>query len=218
MLSGSLSSVLGSRLMSPGVDRRVQCSCGACRSGVYGTEVDRRVQCSCIAGHRRVSCAKHKSKVDAVGIRYLRNVYEKTHMDRVSNEWVLKECGLKGNSIDPRVKNWPLIGSPVYLLVIIALYLFFVLVAGPKFMKNRRPYNLKKIIAAYNIFQVVANSYAFYGVYKFIREVKSHDNDSVLKQQISPFADILAWRNCQVGSSESGNSRKASINHKSGVT
>nr|CAD7202123.1 unnamed protein product [Timema douglasi] len=46
-------------------------------------------------------------------------------------------------------------------------------------------------------------------VYKFIREVKSHDNDSVLKQQISPFADIVAWRNCQVGSSESGNSRTA---------
>nr|CAD7195080.1 unnamed protein product [Timema douglasi] len=64
---------------------------------------------------------------------------------------------------DPRVKDWPLIGSPVYLLVIIALYLFFVLVAGPKFMENRRPYNLKKIIAAYNILQVLANAYLFYG-------------------------------------------------------
>ncbi|CAG2058889.1 unnamed protein product [Timema podura] len=64
---------------------------------------------------------------------------------------------------DPRVKNWPLIGSPVYVLVIVALYLFFVLVAGPKFMENRRPYNLKKIITAYNILQVLANAYLFYG-------------------------------------------------------
>nr|CAD7195081.1 unnamed protein product [Timema douglasi] len=64
---------------------------------------------------------------------------------------------------DPRVKDWPLIGSPVYLLVIVALYLFFVLVAGPKFMENRRPYNLKKIIAVYNILQVLANAYLFYG-------------------------------------------------------
>nr|CAD7398518.1 unnamed protein product [Timema cristinae] len=71
---------------------------------------------------------------------------------------------------NPRVKNWPLIGSPVYLLVIIALYLFCVLVAGPKFMENRRPYNLKKIIAAYNIFQVVANSYAFYGMFFVLRK------------------------------------------------
>nr|CAD7257189.1 unnamed protein product [Timema shepardi] len=46
-------------------------------------------------------------------------------------------------------------------------------------------------------------------VNKFIREVKSHDNDSVLKQQISPFADNLAWRNCQARCSESGNSLTA---------
>nr|CAD7198034.1 unnamed protein product [Timema douglasi] len=47
-------------------------------------------------------------------------------------------------------------------------------------------------------------------VYKFIREVKSHDNYSVLKQLISPVADNLVWHNCQVRSSESGNSRTAS--------
>ncbi|CAG2063478.1 unnamed protein product [Timema podura] len=40
---------------------------------------------------------KHKSKVNAVGMRYLRNVCGKTCMDKVSNEWELKECGLKGN-------------------------------------------------------------------------------------------------------------------------
>nr|CAD7595397.1 unnamed protein product [Timema genevievae] len=42
---------------------------------------------------------KHKSMVNAVGMRYLRYVYGKTHMNRVSNEWVLKECGLKENPI-----------------------------------------------------------------------------------------------------------------------
>ncbi|CAG2058782.1 unnamed protein product [Timema podura] len=42
---------------------------------------------------------KHKSKVNAVGMRYLRNERGNTRMDRVSNEWVLKECGLKGNPI-----------------------------------------------------------------------------------------------------------------------
>nr|CAD7402518.1 unnamed protein product [Timema cristinae] len=35
---------------------------------------------------------KQKSKVNVVGMRYLRNVCVKTHMDRVSNEWVLQEC------------------------------------------------------------------------------------------------------------------------------
>nr|CAD7433478.1 unnamed protein product [Timema monikensis] len=46
-------------------------------------------------------------------------------------------------------------------------------------------------------------------VFNFIREVKSRDNDSVLKQQISPFTDNLAWHNCQGRCSASGNSRKA---------
>nr|CAD7257576.1 unnamed protein product [Timema shepardi] len=49
--------------------------------------------------------------------------------------------------------------------------------------------------------------------YKFIHEVKSHDNDSVLKQQISPVTYILSWRKCQVGSSESGNSRTVLEDH-----
>nr|CAD7398517.1 unnamed protein product [Timema cristinae] len=37
-------------------------------------------------------------------------------------------------------------------------------------MENRRPYNLKKIIAAYNIFQVVANAYLFYGMFFVLRK------------------------------------------------
>ncbi|CAG2061082.1 unnamed protein product [Timema podura] len=44
----------------------------------------------------------HKSKVNAVGMRYLRNVCGKTHMDRISNEWVL---GLKGNPDASTLRN-----------------------------------------------------------------------------------------------------------------
>ncbi|CAG2063714.1 unnamed protein product [Timema podura] len=38
----------------------------------------------------------HKSMMNSVGMRYLRTVLGKTRIARVSNEWVLKECGLKG--------------------------------------------------------------------------------------------------------------------------
>ena len=31
--------------------------------------------------------------------------------------------------------------------------------AGPNFMKNREPYNIKGIMIAYNLFQVAENSY-----------------------------------------------------------
>nr|CAD7401485.1 unnamed protein product [Timema poppensis] len=46
-------------------------------------------------------------------------------------------------------------------------------------------------------------------VLNFIHEFKKHKSDSVLKQKISPFSDDVAWRFCQGGYSESGNSRSA---------
>nr|CAD7262320.1 unnamed protein product [Timema shepardi] len=42
---------------------------------------------------------EHKSKENVVGMRYLIIVCGKTRMDRVGDEWVLKECGLKGGQI-----------------------------------------------------------------------------------------------------------------------
>nr|CAD7262595.1 unnamed protein product [Timema shepardi] len=52
------------------------------------------------------------------------------------------------------------------------------------------------------------------GPYQFIHEVRSHDSDSILEQEIIPFAGDLAWRFCQVGHPESGNtSYKWSILH-----
>nr|CAD7411514.1 unnamed protein product [Timema cristinae] len=48
---------------------------------------------------------KHKSKMNAVGMKYLRNVCGKTRVDRVSDEWEMKECGLKGNIIRQRERS-----------------------------------------------------------------------------------------------------------------
>nr|CAD7394577.1 unnamed protein product [Timema cristinae] len=43
---------------------------------------------------------KYKSKENAEGMRYKRNVCGRTRLDKVSNEWLLRGCGLKGNTID----------------------------------------------------------------------------------------------------------------------
>lgn len=45
-------------------------------------------------------------------------------------------------------------GSPFLMIAIFAAYLSFVFDAGPKLMKNRRPYKLTGAIRVYNIFQV----------------------------------------------------------------
>lgn len=50
-------------------------------------------------------------------------------------------------------------GTPVPLLTIFAIYLFYVLKIGPRYMKNRKPFNLQKFIRCYNIFQIIACTY-----------------------------------------------------------
>ncbi|KAH8370060.1 hypothetical protein KR093_002050, partial [Drosophila rubida] len=63
--------------------------------------------------------------------------------------------------LDPEIPKFPLFGSHWLMTTIIVVYLAFVLKLGPKFMENRKPYNLKNVISAYNIFQVIYNSVVF---------------------------------------------------------
>lgn len=46
--------------------------------------------------------------------------------------------------------------NPLTMFGILAVYLFFILKWGPKYMKNRKPFNINKIIIVYNIIQIVA--------------------------------------------------------------
>ncbi|XP_015177519.1 PREDICTED: elongation of very long chain fatty acids protein 1-like [Polistes dominula] len=66
---------------------------------------------------------------------------------------------------DPRFQDWILF-KPYAVIFILFSYLYFVLVCGPRFMKNRKPYSLKTFIKFYNIFQIFLNGYM---VYKFLR-------------------------------------------------
>ncbi|XP_058806782.1 elongation of very long chain fatty acids protein 7 [Phymastichus coffea] len=55
---------------------------------------------------------------------------------------------------DPVVDTWLLMGSPLPVFVIIAVYLTFVLKIGPRIMEKRPAYELKRVIIFYNAFQV----------------------------------------------------------------
>ncbi|GFT43528.1 elongation of very long chain fatty acids protein AAEL008004 [Nephila pilipes] len=71
---------------------------------------------------------------------------------------------------DPRTINWPLCGSPFPILSIIISYVYFVKVLGPQWMKNREPFKIEKIIAAYNILMVIFSAWFFLygGSYSYI--------------------------------------------------
>ncbi|KAL2749771.1 elongation of very long chain fatty acids protein 1-like isoform X1 [Vespula maculifrons] len=66
---------------------------------------------------------------------------------------------------DPRLKDGILF-KPSVIGFILFSYLYFVLVCGPRFMKNRQPYSLKTFIRYYNVFQIVSNIFI---VYKLIK-------------------------------------------------
>uniref|UniRef100_A0A673JE67 Elongation of very long chain fatty acids protein n=1 Tax=Sinocyclocheilus rhinocerous TaxID=307959 RepID=A0A673JE67_9TELE len=51
----------------------------------------------------------------------------------------------------PRVKDYLLMGSPVSMTAVLLAYLFFALYAGPRFMANRKPFQLKEAMIIYNL-------------------------------------------------------------------
>lgn len=60
---------------------------------------------------------------------------------------------------DPMVDSWLLMGSPTPLILILGAYLTFVLKIGPRMMEQRPAFELKKLLIAYNGFQVVFSVY-----------------------------------------------------------
>ncbi|XP_077430665.1 very long chain fatty acid elongase 4-like isoform X1 [Vanacampus margaritifer] len=61
---------------------------------------------------------------------------------------------------DKRVEKWPLMDNPLPTLAISASYLLF-LWLGPKYMKNREPFQLRKTLIVYNFSMVFLNFFIF---------------------------------------------------------
>uniref|UniRef100_A0A6P7FQV1 Elongation of very long chain fatty acids protein n=1 Tax=Diabrotica virgifera virgifera TaxID=50390 RepID=A0A6P7FQV1_DIAVI len=66
---------------------------------------------------------------------------------------------------DTRVKDWLFMDSPIPTIYIILAYIVTVLYILPKFMQNRKPFELTTIIRAYNLSQVAACCYLIYTVF-----------------------------------------------------
>ncbi|XP_048845722.1 elongation of very long chain fatty acids protein 1a isoform X1 [Brienomyrus brachyistius] len=63
---------------------------------------------------------------------------------------------------DGRVKDYPLMQSPVQMTLILLGYLLFVLYAGPRLMANRKPFQLTSAMIIYNFSMVVLNAFIVY--------------------------------------------------------
>lgn len=74
---------------------------------------------------------------------------------------LINELNLWCLFLDPRVNDLFLMGSSWSVTIVVVAYLYFVLKAAPKWMEHQKPFDLTKIINAYNILQMAANLYAF---------------------------------------------------------
>lgn len=61
---------------------------------------------------------------------------------------------------DPRTVGWALVGSKQFIVLLLAAYVYIVKVGGPRFMKDRKPYDgVKPLIVVYNATMVLLNCY-----------------------------------------------------------
>uniref|UniRef100_A0A671LKN4 Elongation of very long chain fatty acids protein n=1 Tax=Sinocyclocheilus anshuiensis TaxID=1608454 RepID=A0A671LKN4_9TELE len=63
---------------------------------------------------------------------------------------------------DARVRDYPLMQSPIQMTVILLGYVIFVLYVGPRCMANRKPFCLKTTMIVYNFSMVAFNAYIVY--------------------------------------------------------
>ncbi|CAG0900249.1 unnamed protein product [Cyprideis torosa] len=83
-----------------------------------------------------------------------------TIMDRLQS-WKATYDDIMVNRRDPRTDGWFLMSSPIPTLSICLAYVIIVKLIGPKFMKHRKPYNLRLILVVYNFAQMVFSIWLF---------------------------------------------------------
>lgn len=72
-----------------------------------------------------------------------------------SYEWLISKS-------DGRVSGWPLMSSPFPLLTLIATYVYFVKIAGPRWMAAKKPFRVEPLILVYNLAMVCLSAFFFF--------------------------------------------------------
>ncbi|CAN7998832.1 unnamed protein product [Ixodes hexagonus] len=63
---------------------------------------------------------------------------------------------------DPRTRDYTLIMNPLFVFPLVMGYLYFVKVVGPRWMKNREPFQIINLIRFYNVAMVLLNARFLY--------------------------------------------------------
>ncbi|CAK9831892.1 Elongation of very long chain fatty acids protein [Anthophora retusa] len=66
------------------------------------------------------------------------------------------------NRCAPMTQDWFLVSEIGPLLIILVSYVYFSTSAGPRYMKDRKPYELRNLMILHNFIQVLISGYLFY--------------------------------------------------------
>lgn len=94
--------------------------------------------------------------------------------------------------VDKRTDDFWLINTPLPVLGIVGLYYYFVTEFGPKFMKDRPPFELKKILIAYNIGQILLNGYIFIQVQYAVLRINKNSLSFTSFRSYSIIIDLMS--------------------------
>ena len=62
---------------------------------------------------------------------------------------------------DTRMDDYPLMSNPLHTAIICCMYVYLVTVAGPNYMRDRKPMNIRSFLILYNACMVLLSSYMF---------------------------------------------------------
>ena len=65
------------------------------------------------------------------------------------------------DSGDPRVATWPMMDNPMKGVTLVIMYLGFVKVVGPAWMRDQKPYDLRYLMVIYNFALVAVSTWMF---------------------------------------------------------
>ncbi|XP_073820612.1 very long chain fatty acid elongase 7-like [Musca autumnalis] len=77
------------------------------------------------------------------------------------------QSALSTLQIDKRITTNPMLGSPMFMVLIFATYLFIVRKWGPKFMEDRKPFKVEGLMKLYNVMQIILNAFIFYEAVRY---------------------------------------------------
>lgn len=72
---------------------------------------------------------------------------------------------------DARVRDYPLMQSPVEMTFILLAYVVFAVSVGPRLMANRKPFGLNMAMIVYNLSMVLLNGYIVYEVEQMMKRL-----------------------------------------------